>query len=175
MTDTAKQVTENLVEALGRLAESAGFNRMIGQIYALLYLNPERLSLGEIAEKLGVSKGSASLNTTSMERWGMIKRHNLPADRRDFYEADTDFWEVLKRIMRNREKKLITDLRNSVAESLKDLKKANDTEARFKAERLKHLMDFLNTSTRLFNAYMALERFNFSGLKITGSKDENSE
>jgi HTH-type transcriptional regulator, glycine betaine synthesis regulator len=176
MTDTYQQTTDSLVQALGQLAESAGFNRMIGQIYGLLYLSPARLSLGEIAEKLNASKGSASLNTTSMERWGMIKRINLPADRRDYYEADTDFWKVIRGILRNREKKLINDLKVSIANSMKELKNtgaagkasSKDDVAKFYQARLKHLMDFLNTFTRMFNAYMALERFNFGGLGATG-------
>ena len=180
MTDTYQQITDNLIQSLGQLAESAGFNHMIGQIYGLLYLNPTRLSLGEIAEKLNASKGNASLNTTSMERWGMIKRINLPADRRDYYEADTDFWKVIRGILRNREKKLISDLKGSVANSMKELKTAGvaDKEAKFYAARLKHLMDFLNTFTRLFNTYMALEKFNFSGLAMAGKGkmgDENEE
>ena len=170
MTETYQQVTDNLVNSLGRLAETAGFNRMLGQVYGLLYLSPAQLSLGEIAEKLGVSKGSASLNTQNMERMGMIKRFNRPADRRDFYEADTDFWKVIRGILRNREKKLISDFKNSVATSMKELKTAGavDKEARFYQARLKHLMDFLNTFTRMFNAYMALERFNFGGLGVAG-------
>jgi HTH-type transcriptional regulator, glycine betaine synthesis regulator len=183
MTDTYQQsdayqtTTDSLVQALGQLAESAGFNRMIGQIYGLLYLSPARLSLGEIAEKLNASKGNASLNTTSMERWGMIKRINLPADRRDYYEADTDFWKVIRGILRNREKKLINEFKNSVAASMKELKAAGsvDKEAKFYQARLKHLMDFLNTFTRMFNAYIALEKFNFGGLTMAGKGKEDTD
>jgi DNA-binding transcriptional regulator GbsR (MarR family) len=159
---------------------------MIGQIYGLLYLSSVQLSLGEIAEKLGASKGSASLNTTSMERWGMIKRFNRPADRRDYYEADTDFWKVIRGIMRNRERKLITDFRNSIKDSLKDLSKTGTDkesssddvkESRFYQTRLKHMLDFTNNFNRLFAAYMALEKFNFTSLSTAGHKsgDEDEE
>jgi len=176
MAEILQQTTDNLVNALGQLAESAGFNRMIGQIYGLLYLSPVQLSLGEIAEKLGASKGSASLNTTSMERWGMIKRFNRPADRRDYYEADTDFWKVIRGIMRNRERKLITDFKNSVAENLKEVKNAGtDKESRFYQARLKHMLDFTTTFNRLFTAYMALEKFNIRGLILAGGGKAGDE
>lgn len=179
MTDTFPQVTENLVQSLGQLAESAGFNRMIGQIYALLYLNPTRLSLGEIAEKLNVSKGSVSLNTRNMEQWGMIRRFNRPADRRDYYEADTDFWRVVRGILQNREKKIISDFRNSVADGLKNIKKSGASkEAKFYQARFQHMLDFTNTFLRLFSAYMALERFNLGGLGMAGHEkagEDNSE
>jgi HTH-type transcriptional regulator, glycine betaine synthesis regulator len=176
MTEKYQQATDSLVQALGQLAESAGFNRMIGQIYGLLYLSHTQLSLGEIAERLGASKGSASLNTTSMERWGMIKRFNRPADRRDYYEADTDFWKVIRGIMRNRERKLITDFRNSIKDSLKDLSgTAKDKESKFYEARLKHMLDFTNNFNRLFAAYMALEKFNFTSLNTASRKQEEDD
>lgn len=179
MSDTAKLVTDNLVQSLGQLAESAGFNRMIGQIYALLYLSPVQLSLGEIAEKLNASKGNVSLNTKSMERWGMIKRFNRPSDRHDYYEADIDFWKVIRGILRNREKKLIGDFKNSVADSLKETKKSDtDKDAKFHAARLKHMLDFMNTFNRFFNAYMAMERFSLGRITLAGkdkADDENDD
>jgi DNA-binding transcriptional regulator GbsR (MarR family) len=164
MSDATLQAREKLVESMGRLAETAGFNRMIGQIYALLYLSSAPLSLGEIAEKLGVSKGSVSLNTRNMERMGMLRRYNHPADRRDFYEADTDFWKVVRGILRDREKKLIGDFKGMLSTSLHDINKSGttDEEAEFYQERLKHMLDFLNMFSRLLNAYLALEKFRFN-------------
>jgi HTH-type transcriptional regulator, glycine betaine synthesis regulator len=179
MTQACSQAMDDLVNSLGRLSETAGFSRMIGQIYSLLYLSPAQLSLGEIAEKLGVSKGSVSLNTQNMERMGMIKRFNRPADRRDYYEADADFWKVIRGILRDREKKLIGEFKNGLAVSLKNVKKsASDKESKFYAERLKHMLDFLNTFSRLMNAYLALEKFrvnipSLSDAEKSGDENEN--
>ena len=39
----------------GELAESLSFNRSVGQIYGLLYLSPDPLSLSDIAETLAMS------------------------------------------------------------------------------------------------------------------------
>jgi DNA-binding transcriptional regulator GbsR (MarR family) len=174
--DTYRQATENLIQSFGVLTESAGFSRMTGQIYALLYLSPNQLSLGEIAEKLNASKGSISLNTTSMERWGMIKRFNRPADRRDYYEADTDFWKVIRSILRNREKKLINDFKNSLSDSLKDVKKhGKDEESKFYIDRLQHMQDFTNTFTRMLNAYLAMDKFNPGRLASIGKQGDENE
>ena len=178
MTDIYQQATDNLVQSFGLLTESAGFNRMTGQIYALLYMSPSQLSLGEIAEKLGASKGTISLNSTSMERWGMIKRYNRLADRRDYYEADTDFWKVIRSILRNREKKLINDFKNSLSDNIKELKKdGNDEESKFYIARLQHMQDFTNTFIRMLNAYLAMDKFNPGRLAAIGSvkKGEDNE
>ncbi len=174
--DIYQQATENLIQSFGVLTESAGFSRMTGQIYALLYLSPTQLSLGEIAEKLNASKGTISLNTTGMERWGMIKRFNRPADRRDYYEADIDFWRVIRSILRNREKKLINDFKNSLSDSLKDLKKSNqDEESKFYIDRLQHMQDFTATFTRMLNAYLAMDKFNIGRINMTGIGKQGSE
>ena len=178
MAEIYHQATDNLVQSFGLLTESAGFSRMTGQIYALLYMSPSQLSLGEIAEKLGASKGTISLNATSMERWGMIKRYNRPADRRDYYEADIDFWKVIRSILRNREKKLINDFKNSLSDNLTELKKdRNDEESKFYIARLQHMQDFTNTFIRMLNAYLAMDKFNPGRLAAIGSgkKGEDNE
>lgn len=164
MNQGCRQATDDLVNSLGRLSETAGFSRIIGQIYSLLYLSPAQLSLGEIAERLGVSKASVSLNIKNMERMGMVKRFNRPADRHDYYEANPDFWKVIRSILHDREKKLLGDLKNMLSRNLQNVKKSavSDKESKFYAERLKHMLDFLNMFSRLLNAYLALEKFRIS-------------
>ena len=48
-----------LIEACGRICQVFGLPRSLGQIYGLLYLAPEPLSLESIADLLGISKASA--------------------------------------------------------------------------------------------------------------------
>src|SRR5208283_938090 len=142
MISELKQVRDNLNQSLGQLAEFAGFNRSLGQIYGLLYLNPDNLSLSEIAETLGVSKGNVSLNTRLMEQWGLLRQFNRAADRRDYYEVETDFWKVIRGILQNRERKKITDIGIVLRKSLRDLEKLRsaDRDAQFYQERLRHML-----------------------------------
>lgn len=69
---------------------------MLGQMYALLYLHPQPMCLDEIAAELGISKASVSTTIRQLERWTAVKRVWVKGDRRDFYEAETDFQSVLK-------------------------------------------------------------------------------
>jgi DNA-binding transcriptional regulator GbsR (MarR family) len=52
--------------------------------------------LHEIAAELGVSKASVSTAVRQLERWSAIKRVWVKGDRRDFYEAETDFNTVIR-------------------------------------------------------------------------------
>jgi DNA-binding transcriptional regulator GbsR (MarR family) len=163
MTIELTRVRENLSQSLGQLAEFAGFNRSLGQIYALLYLNSNALSLGEIAEYLGISKGNVSLNTRLMERWGMIRQFNRAADRRDYYEVETDFWKVIRGILQDRERKKINEIGSMLNKSLKDIKKLKngntDIDAQFYRERLQHMLEFYELFDQLFSAVLAPDDF----------------
>ena len=51
---------QEMVEVGGRICQILGFPRITGQIYGLLYLSDEPLSLNRVSSLLGISKGSAS-------------------------------------------------------------------------------------------------------------------
>ena len=84
------------IEAGGQTTQSFGLGRIIGQMYALLYLSPRPLCLDEIASELGVSKASVSTTIRQLENWTAVRPVWVKGDRRDFYEAETDFQKVLK-------------------------------------------------------------------------------
>jgi len=161
MISELKQVRDNLNQSLGQLAEFAGFNRSLGQIYGLLYLNPDNLSLSEIAETLGVSKGNVSLNTRLMEQLGLLRQFNRAADRRDYYEVETDFWKVIRHILQSRERKKINDIGIVLRKSLRDVEKlrSGDRDAQFYQERLRHMLEFFELFEQLFSAFLALDDF----------------
>lgn len=84
-----------MIEAGGRTAQSFGVNRLYGQIYMLLFMNSEPLSLDAIARELGVSKASISIAARQLESWGAVHRTWQRGDRRDYYIAETDFDRIL--------------------------------------------------------------------------------
>jgi DNA-binding transcriptional regulator GbsR (MarR family) len=81
----------------GELAESLSFNRSIGQIFGLLYLSDTPLSLDDIALRLGMSKGNASINMRYFESWGAVKPVAVSGTRRDHYEAYRNLKELALR------------------------------------------------------------------------------
>lgn len=49
-------------------------------------MSDEDVSLDDIAEAVGASKASASVNTRMLEEKGLIDRVSRPGDRRDYYK-----------------------------------------------------------------------------------------
>jgi DNA-binding transcriptional regulator GbsR (MarR family) len=85
-----------MVEAGGRLCQLIGMPRSIGQIYGLLFLSPKALSLDDIVEQLGISKGSASTGTRQLLTWRAIRQVWAPGERRDHFEIEPDFSKLIR-------------------------------------------------------------------------------
>src|SRR5437773_6056452 len=84
------------VEAGGHTTQSFGLGRIIGQIYAVLYLSPTPMCLDDIAKELGVSKASVSTTVRQLEQWAAVRRVWVKGDRKDYYEAETDFGTMVR-------------------------------------------------------------------------------
>src|SRR5213083_1286457 len=103
--DELEEARDRLINGLGRISDFWGFGKIMGQLYGVLYLNAEALTLDQMAAELGVSKGNVSVNIRGLERLGMVHRSWRRGDRKDYYEAETDFWKIVRDIMKEREKR----------------------------------------------------------------------
>jgi DNA-binding transcriptional regulator GbsR (MarR family) len=92
-----------VAEAVGGLMEFWGFKRTMGRIWTTLYLSDESLSSAELCERLEISSGAASMTLNELERWGVVTRSRRPGDRREYFEAETDVWKMVSRVLRERE------------------------------------------------------------------------
>jgi DNA-binding transcriptional regulator GbsR (MarR family) len=79
----AHQFVERFAVAL----ETDGFPRIAGRIFALLMISDSEMSLDSIAETVGASKASVSVNTRFLETKGLIERISRTGDRRDYYQT----------------------------------------------------------------------------------------
>ena len=107
-----------MIEAGGRTVQSFGLNRLLGQIYVLLYLTEEAKSLDWIAEQLGVSKASASIACRQLEAWGAVHKSWKRGDRRDYYEAESDIGTMLRGGLMSSFNKKLESARTQIERSL---------------------------------------------------------
>ncbi len=86
----------------GEMGTVWGVNRSVGQIHALLYLSDRPLHAEEIAETLELARSNVSTSLKELLGWNLIRRVHVLGDRRDFFEAETDLWEMVTRIAEGR-------------------------------------------------------------------------
>lgn len=98
-------VHDSMLDGIGQLADYFGFSKVMGQIYAALLLSPDPLSLDDLMERLTISKANVSMNMRTLEHMGMVRQVWLrgKSGRRKYYEASTDFIQIITNILSGRE------------------------------------------------------------------------
>ncbi|MFQ5595849.1 MAG: GbsR/MarR family transcriptional regulator [Anaerolineae bacterium] len=166
------QARRNLIQGVGRISSFWGLNKAMGELYGLLYLSPKPMSLDEMAEAIGISKASVSIHMRALERIGMVRKVWAVGDRRDYYQAEVDFWEIAKGILRQREAREFDQALSSVTESLTMVQQAGATcdheQVQFYLDRLKHMQDFFKTLDTLVKAVLTLDELRLSSLARLG-------
>ncbi len=172
-----EQVKNHTIQGLSRISQFWGFPKAMGALFGALYLSSAPLSLDDLVEQVGVTKGAVSVNIRQLERLGLVHKHFELGSRKDYYTAEPDFWKIFKKILQERNKSEFDHALNSVNESLEMLSEAKNlppeqTEtALFYQKRLKTMQDFFHGLDRLVSILLALDEFRTSALeRLLGNK-----
>jgi DNA-binding transcriptional regulator GbsR (MarR family) len=168
---------ENFVQGMSRISHFWGFPKAMGAIFGAVYLSPGAISLDELVQQVGVTKGSVSTNIRTLERLGMVHKQIQVGDRKDYYVAETDFWKIVRGVLREREKNEFDQALRTVGESLAMVDNAADEEAElagFYRERMGALQAFFNRLDKLVATLMALEDLRQGSMQriFTSSSDK---
>jgi len=101
----APDLVQSFVEAWGAMGSLWGINRSVARVHALLMASEEPIGLDEIAERLQISKGNASMSLRELRTFGVVRPVEVPGDRRDFYVTEPDVWTMFFRILRERKRR----------------------------------------------------------------------
>lgn len=105
---------DNFIESAGKIsANMLGMvSKVGGQIYALLFLSRNPMSLDEIMKALHLSKGNISVNIRMLEGFGLARKVWVKGTRKDYYEAARDYPQKFLRDFFDR-------VRNGIDDSLR--------------------------------------------------------
>ena len=77
----------------------------MAQVHALLLISKYALCADEIMEDLKISRGNANMNIRALMDWGLVYKELKPGERKEFFVAEKDMWEVIRKIIIQRKKK----------------------------------------------------------------------
>ncbi|MFW6097593.1 MAG: GbsR/MarR family transcriptional regulator [Chloroflexota bacterium] len=164
MHESLRSVNDSTVAGLGRFARFFGFSEVMGRLYGTLLLSPEPLSLDDLAERLQISKGSVSMNMRALERWGMAQEVWMRGERKKYYEAEPDLWQVMRNVLSGRERRevqLALEVLDDSVEKLKsaegDLSPEERELAHFYLERMDDLQAFFHVAQLAMETVLAEE------------------
>ncbi len=102
---TLQEKKEKFIQSWGTLGSNWGINRTMAQIHALLLISEKPLSAQDIKKELQISVGNTNMNIRALIDWGLAHKELIPGDRKEYFVAEKDMWEVVKRIIIQRKKK----------------------------------------------------------------------
>ncbi|OJU76419.1 MAG: transcriptional regulator [Bacteroidetes bacterium 47-18] len=116
------EAKEKFIQTWGSLASSWGINRTMAMVHALLLVSETPLSTDEIMETLLISRGNANMNIRELMGWGIVRKELKMGERKEFFVADKDIWNVFKQIVKERRKREL----EPVIASIEELKKVDN-------------------------------------------------
>lgn len=171
MSQTLNKIKTDFTEGLSQISRFWGFPKGMGAIFAVLYLSPSPLSLDEIVQETGLTKGAISTEIRALARMGLVHRSSRLGDRKDYYEAEADFYAAIRSILKERQNIEFDRAIRSVKETLAAMEDnwVENEEWNFVYERVKALQDFFDAIDSLTRAVIRLESLGLTNIhKILG-------
>ncbi len=162
MSTNLSQLKQDFTEGLSQISRFWGFPKGMGAIFAVLYLSPAPLPLDEIVTQTGLTKGAVSTEVRTLARMGLVHRSSKLGDRKDYYEAESDFYKSIRAILKERQNSEFDRAVRSVQETLAQIESGSvsgdEAEIVFVRERVKALQEFFNAIDSLSSAVIKLEK-----------------
>jgi DNA-binding transcriptional regulator GbsR (MarR family) len=120
-----QRVEDEFVELWNNMGSLWGISPTMARIHGLLYITGAALSMDDIMDKLGISRGNVSMNLSKLVEWGLVRRVHKRGDRKDYYESLSDVWEMFTLVANQRKRREI----DPILSTLRRCKEELSTEA----------------------------------------------
>jgi DNA-binding transcriptional regulator GbsR (MarR family) len=153
----------------GEMGSRWGINRSVAQIHALLYLAPNPLHADEIAETLGIARSNVSVGIKELLAWELVQVTHTLGDRRDFFVALRDPWEVIRVIVEGRKRREIDPTLAFLRDCVTEMETDAETPIEVR-ERIAGQLEFLETLTRWYDSIKSMPRKTLLKMMRLGQK-----
>jgi DNA-binding transcriptional regulator GbsR (MarR family) len=161
-----------VADAVGGLMELWGFRRQLGRIWAVLFLSERPLAAPDLCERLRISTGLLSMSLSELRGWGVVRSVTVPGDRKEHFEAETNIWSLVRRVLAERERRAIESALatvetalNEVTGALSDVDPLVKVAARFRLQRLEQLAQLCRVGLNLLKLLLDSARVDINPLK----------
>ncbi|GAC13606.1 GbsR/MarR family transcriptional regulator [Aliiglaciecola lipolytica] len=158
---------ETFVMHFGEMGSRWGFNRTVGQMYALLVVNEEPLSANDIADALNISRGNVSMGLKELQAWRLVQVQHIPGDRKDYFKSLGSIWDMANKVFEERRKREIEPTMTVLRDTL--LASPANAQEVYAQQQLKEIHDLLENFTKWSEELQRLSPENMATLMKLGS------
>ncbi len=149
-----REAQDRFIASWGRMGSAWGISRTMAEVHALLYVIGEPMNTDEIMERLAISRGNVSMSVRALLDWGVVQKTHIRGDRKDYFQAEQDVWAMLRAIARERIKREVDPL----LQSLDEIRALTPETTRATPEDLAALNGRLDAVTECFELLSVLSR-----------------
>lgn len=85
---------DKTIEKFGIYFDEVGLSKTYGRMFGFFMTTSQPTSMGQLVEKLQISKSTASTELRRLLMMGVIEKVLLPEERADFYQLKKNIWNV---------------------------------------------------------------------------------
>ena len=102
----------------------------------------------DITEQLGVSRSNVSMGLKELQSWRLVKLSHQPGDRRDYYNAPEDVWQIFLTLAEERQRREVDPTLSLLRDAL--LEAPADARERHAQERMRAMHGLIEQLTDWF-------------------------
>ena len=135
-------LSRQFISHFGEMGSRWGINRTVGQMYALIFISQRALNADEIAQALEFSRSNVSMGLKELQSWRLVRLKHLPGDRREYFEAPADVWEIFRVLAEERRRREIEPTLSMLRMAL--LESPTSPEERHAQERMRQMHELID-------------------------------
>jgi DNA-binding transcriptional regulator GbsR (MarR family) len=172
------EVEEEFVALWRRMSALWGISPTMAEIHGLLFLTGDALASDDIMDRLGISRGNASMNLRQLLDWGLVQQVHKRGDRRDYYETQQDVWEMFTTVAAQRKRREIDPILNTLRHCQEQLTpqalgaEADEPGASERRRRVGELLSILSLIDNLAQRFFESQRGLRTAVDLLAGKDE---
>ncbi|GAA5443378.1 hypothetical protein Misp06_01554 [Microbulbifer sp. NBRC 101763] len=151
----------------GEMGSRWGFNRTVGQMFALLTIHPSPLNAEQLAQALKISRGNVSMGLKELQAWRLIELHHQPGDRKDYFTAAGSIWDLARTVFEERRKRELDPTLSLLRQLL--LNEPQDEQEAQAQEKIQEVYSLLELLEEFANTLSKLEHDDLLKLMKLGS------
>ena len=137
------------IQTWGALGTAWGIPRSMAQIHALLLSSKDELSTEEIMETIQLSRGNVNINIRELINWKLVSKQNKLGERKEFFRASHDIWDISKNIMQERKRRELQPVQNLLIALKNENLEGDDDDVKHFKDMIAALDDFINQMDQL--------------------------
>lgn len=158
-----EQAKKQFINLWGNFGTQWGINRSMAQVHALLLSSTQPLCTEDVMEMLSISRGNANMNLRELMNWNLVYKDSIQGDRKEYFRAEKDVWEIAKRIVRERKRREIEPLIQHLNE-LSEVEGEDSAEKKEFTQTIENINRLVSRLDSMSNSLMKAEESAFFGM-----------